>query len=127
MQPGHSPELQEDCRKEQCAIKEVGLVRFFNEILYYCASLLLDSEKTNSFNEVLEVKMTRRCPLCRRETVWEDNPWRPFCSERCQTADLANWASENYRVPLTETPEGLLPAEFVDFDSDLENNFDEQK
>ncbi|MEO6726946.1 MAG: DNA gyrase inhibitor YacG [Blastocatellia bacterium] len=74
--------------------------------------------------------MTRRCPLCRRETIWEVNPWRPFCSERCQTIDLANWASEGYRVTLTETPEGLLPAEFAEFmdiDSDLENNFDEQK
>jgi uncharacterized protein len=49
--------------------------------------------------------MIRQCPLCRRETNWEDNLWRPFCSERCQTIDLGNWASEEYRVPLNEPPE----------------------
>ena len=71
--------------------------------------------------------MTRRCPLCRRETSWEDNPWRPFCSERCQTIDLGKWASEDYRFPLAETPEGLTPSEFLDVDPNFENNFDEQK
>jgi uncharacterized protein len=39
-----------------------------------------------------------RCPLCRREINWEENEWRPFCSERCQTIDLGNWASESYRI-----------------------------
>lgn len=39
-----------------------------------------------------------RCPLCRRETMWEDNDWRPFCSERCQVIDLGNWATESYRI-----------------------------
>jgi len=24
--------------------------------------------------------------------------WRPFCSERCKTQDLARWADESYRV-----------------------------
>jgi uncharacterized protein len=27
------------------------------------------------------------------------NRWRPFCSERCRTADLGAWASEQFRVP----------------------------
>ena len=27
-----------------------------------------------------------------------DNPWRPFCSERCRSVDLGAWASESYRV-----------------------------
>jgi len=39
-----------------------------------------------------------KCPICRRETKREDNEWRPFCSERCQTIDLGNWASEGYRI-----------------------------
>ena len=56
----------------------------------------------------------RRCPLCRRETSWDDNPWRPFCSERCQMIDLGNWASEGYRVPLAETSDGLIPNEFLE-------------
>jgi hypothetical protein len=29
---------------------------------------------------------------------WDDNPHRPFCSERCRMVDLGNWASERYRV-----------------------------
>jgi uncharacterized protein len=28
-----------------------------------------------------------------------ENPWRPFCSERCKMIDLGAWASESYRVP----------------------------
>ena len=44
-----------------------------------------------------------KCPLCRKETWWSDangneNPFRPFCSERCQLIDLGKWASEEYRV-----------------------------
>jgi endogenous inhibitor of DNA gyrase (YacG/DUF329 family) len=39
------------------------------------------------------------CPLCRRPTTWKANPWRPFCSERCQLTDLGTWASEGYRLP----------------------------
>lgn len=39
------------------------------------------------------------CPLCRNATNWESNPWRPFCSERCQLTDLGTWAAEQYRVP----------------------------
>ena len=62
----------------------------------------------------------RRCPQCRRETSWEDNPWRPFCSERCQMIDLGRWATEEYRVPMTETPDGVT----TDFDREV--NSDEQ-
>jgi endogenous inhibitor of DNA gyrase (YacG/DUF329 family) len=40
-----------------------------------------------------------QCPFCRKETAWEDNPFRPFCSERCRLLDLGKWASENYRIP----------------------------
>jgi endogenous inhibitor of DNA gyrase (YacG/DUF329 family) len=40
-----------------------------------------------------------RCPICKRETVWEGNAFRPFCSERCKLIDLHNWLSERYRIP----------------------------
>src|SRR5262245_33312826 len=40
-----------------------------------------------------------RCPTCQRVTEWEDNPWRPFCSERCQLIDLGRWATGEYRIP----------------------------
>jgi hypothetical protein len=40
------------------------------------------------------------CPTCKRPAVYsERNPWRPFCSERCRSADLGAWASERFRVP----------------------------
>lgn len=34
----------------------------------------------------------------------KDNPFRPFCSERCKMADLGDWFSERYVVP-AETDE----------------------
>ena len=37
------------------------------------------------------------CVFCRRQPV--DPAWRPFCSERCKTQDLARWADGAYRVP----------------------------
>jgi endogenous inhibitor of DNA gyrase (YacG/DUF329 family) len=41
-----------------------------------------------------------------------DNPWRPFCSERCRIIDLGNWASEAYRVPAApEAPPDAGPGE----------------
>ncbi len=40
-----------------------------------------------------------RCPICKKETAWKDNPFRPFCSERCRLIDLGKWASEEYRIP----------------------------
>jgi endogenous inhibitor of DNA gyrase (YacG/DUF329 family) len=40
------------------------------------------------------------CPTCKGPAVYHaSNPWRPFCSERCRTADLGAWASERFRVP----------------------------
>jgi len=41
----------------------------------------------------------RRCPQCGAEVAWKDNPFRPFCSERCKLIDLGNWLGERYRVP----------------------------
>ncbi|UCD35526.1 MAG: DNA gyrase inhibitor YacG [Nitrospiraceae bacterium] len=42
--------------------------------------------------------MKVKCPACRRPTEWENNPHRPFCSERCRLIDLGAWASEKYRI-----------------------------
>lgn len=53
-------------------------------------------------------RTSRRCPTCRAAVRWEDNPHRPFCSERCRMVDLGNWASERYRVtgePIAEDDE----------------------
>lgn len=38
------------------------------------------------------------CPVCRQETAWLNNPFKPFCSERCKLTDLGKWASNEYRI-----------------------------
>ncbi len=43
--------------------------------------------------------MKVRCPQCGKEVVWEENPYRPFCSERCKLIDLGRWIGEEYRLP----------------------------
>lgn len=43
------------------------------------------------------------CPQCGRPTTMApENPWRPFCSQRCRTIDLGAWVDERYRVPSHE-------------------------
>lgn len=44
-----------------------------------------------------------KCPICRKPTVWNNNPHRPFCSERCRLIDLGAWVQERYRIPSEET------------------------
>ncbi len=39
-----------------------------------------------------------KCPVCKKDAKWDDNPFRPFCSERCRLIDLGKWASEDYRI-----------------------------
>ncbi|OFW18157.1 MAG: hypothetical protein A3H97_00835 [Acidobacteria bacterium RIFCSPLOWO2_02_FULL_65_29] len=36
------------------------------------------------------------CVLCRRRLA--EDPWQPFCSERCRLQDLARWVDGAYRV-----------------------------
>lgn len=43
--------------------------------------------------------MLVHCPVCKKKTAWEENPWRPFCSERCKLVDLGKWASQDYTIP----------------------------
>ena len=50
---------------------------------------------------------TVRCPACGGPSRYAaDNPWRPFCSERCKNLDFGAWASENYRVATQHSVEG---------------------
>ena len=55
-----------------------------------------------------------RCPICRKRTDPRAQVY-PFCSERCKTIDLGNWASENYvtHSPLTEADEKNDPSERI--------------
>jgi endogenous inhibitor of DNA gyrase (YacG/DUF329 family) len=48
------------------------------------------------------------CPICRKPRGHAlrqqgdnppDNPYHPFCSERCRDRDLARWFSGSYAVP----------------------------
>jgi len=46
------------------------------------------------------------CPHCGQPAVFApENPWRPFCSQRCRQIDLGAWAAGEYRVPVVEEPE----------------------
>ena len=38
-----------------------------------------------------------KCPICRKEVQFDD-PFMPFCSDRCRLVDLGNWASEKYVI-----------------------------
>jgi uncharacterized protein len=51
------------------------------------------------------------CPSCKRPIQWEDNPHRPFCSERCKLLDFGAWANEEYTVPAEETAPSLEDSE----------------
>jgi endogenous inhibitor of DNA gyrase (YacG/DUF329 family) len=49
--------------------------------------------------------MTVPCPRCGKPSEFApQNPWRPFCSERCKTIDLGNWAAGEYRLPPAAEP-----------------------
>jgi uncharacterized protein len=59
------------------------------------------------------------CPHCGASIEWNpQNRFRPFCSERCKMIDLGAWATERYRVPVTEPDESELSAD----DGDLRPN-----
>jgi endogenous inhibitor of DNA gyrase (YacG/DUF329 family) len=48
------------------------------------------------------------CPTCGGESIYSpQNPYRPFCSERCRNVDFGAWATENYRVPTRPTSADL--------------------
>lgn len=47
--------------------------------------------------------MIIKCPQCKKETFWENNPYKPFCSERCKLIDLGMWIEEKYRLPVVES------------------------
>jgi endogenous inhibitor of DNA gyrase (YacG/DUF329 family) len=46
-----------------------------------------------------------RCPRCGKATVYEGNPFRPFCSEQCKMIDLGRWIAESYRIPTASRDE----------------------
>jgi endogenous inhibitor of DNA gyrase (YacG/DUF329 family) len=56
-----------------------------------------------------DARKTRKvnCPNCGMVLQWStDNPFRPFCSERCKLIDLGQWATGAYRIPQEEQDTG---------------------
>jgi endogenous inhibitor of DNA gyrase (YacG/DUF329 family) len=45
-----------------------------------------------------------KCPICKKQVTLED-PFTPFCSERCRQIDLGNWAADKYVISTPLTPE----------------------
>lgn len=49
------------------------------------------------------------CPTCEKKGTWtSDNPFRPFCSERCKLIDLGEWADETRKIagdPVNPAPD----------------------
>jgi hypothetical protein len=55
-----------------------------------------------------------RCPTCHGDAPAAPGAgarWFPFCSRRCQLADLGRWLDEDYRIsePLAPDPEAEPP------------------
>ncbi len=46
-----------------------------------------------------------QCPRCAEKCTWEDNPYRPFCSERCKLIDFGAWANEEYQIATDDAPQ----------------------
>jgi endogenous inhibitor of DNA gyrase (YacG/DUF329 family) len=56
-----------------------------------------------------------RCPVCKKE-VAADDPNMPFCSDRCRSIDLGNWATEKYVISKPHDPSEFEQTE--EFDPD---------
>ncbi len=55
------------------------------------------------------------CPRCGKPSTWEDNLFRPFCSERCKMIDLGAWANDEYKLPTQDAPQAANSGEQDDF------------
>jgi endogenous inhibitor of DNA gyrase (YacG/DUF329 family) len=56
------------------------------------------------------------CPNCSNPSEFSpNNPFRPFCSERCKLIDLGLWASEQYAIPEAIKPDELPDELLNDF------------
>lgn len=49
-----------------------------------------------------------KCPQCGRLALYApENPFRPFCSERCRLIDLGEWAEGSYAIPVKPSSDAL--------------------
>jgi hypothetical protein len=43
--------------------------------------------------------LTVKCPTCGHSVPWTaEQPYKPFCSERCKLIDFGEWAMEEKRI-----------------------------
>lgn len=41
-----------------------------------------------------------KCPHCGKTVLWTaDNPFKPFCNEKCKLIDFGEWATEARIIP----------------------------
>ncbi len=69
---------------------------------------------------------SKPCPICRkprdhaltqRSGSAQDNPFHPFCSQRCKDRDLARWFTDSYAVPGPPAdPDQLAPEDWQEQD-----------
>ncbi len=45
-----------------------------------------------------------KCPTCGKQTEYNGNEFRPFCSERCKLIDFGAWADEEFVLPAENSP-----------------------
>ena len=46
-----------------------------------------------------------KCPKCSSEVNKKDHQNAPFCSKKCQEADLYSWLTEGYKITRELSPE----------------------
>lgn len=61
-----------------------------------------------------------KCPRCGRETEYDGNEFRPFCSERCKLIDFGAWTDEEYGI--AAEPAQMSPDEFDELSAAMEKN-----
>jgi endogenous inhibitor of DNA gyrase (YacG/DUF329 family) len=53
------------------------------------------------------------CPTCKKKTIYsKDNPYRPFCCERCKLIDLGEWATEGHSIAGKSVAEEMFSEDF---------------
>lgn len=51
--------------------------------------------------------MKMSCPRCKKQIEYDqNNPFRPFCSQRCRDIDFGKWIEGEYSIPVEDqTPQ----------------------
>src|ERR1043166_9529912 len=68
----------------------------------------------------------RNCPTCGKSVEYGDNPWRPFCSERCKLIEFDKWTSEEYCVPGISVNAGETVSDSQRSDASVSDKYEEK-